>query len=88
MIIKFFDSTLHHHEHFICKEKKIKYLHEYHEKCPIPSFVQSVYSLNKTIHVKQDVSIYEITINDIFANVYKRTKYSFSLRAPPFNIIN
>ena len=84
--IKLFDSTFHHHDHFICTAKNAKHFHEYHKTCPIPGFVLSLYSINKLIHINHRVSYYEDVTNNIITRYYKKPRYSFSLRAPPLNI--
>ena len=84
--VKFFDSSFHHHKHFICTAKNVKHFHEYHETCPIPGFVLSFYSLNKILHINHKVFYYEYLTNNILTGYCKKPKYSFLLRAPPVNI--
>ncbi len=84
MTIKLFDGLFHHHDHFYCTAKNEKHFHEYHKKCPIPSFELSLFSVEKHIQTTQK-HFYRIELNDNYNFVYccNNSKYSFLLRAPP-----
>ena len=86
LTVKLFDSTLHHHDRFVCTAKTVQHFHEFHKACPIPGFVLSFYSLNKTVHVNRELFYYEIITIDILINYCKNPGYSFALRAPPLHI--
>ena len=84
MTIKLVDGLFHHHDHFHCTAKNEKHFHEHHEKCPIPSFKLSIFSVEKHIQNTQRQNYY-IKQNDNykFDNCCNRSKYSFLLQAPP-----
>jgi len=82
--VKLFDGFFHHHDHFHCNAKNEKHFHEHHEKCPIPSFVLSFFSVEKHIQTTQK-HFYRVELNDNYNFIYccNNSKYSFLLRAPP-----
>ena len=84
MTIKLVDGLFHHHDHFHCTAKNEKHFHEHHEKCPIPSFKLSIFSVEKHIQTTQK-HFYRVELNDNYNFVYccNNSKYSFLLRAPP-----
>jgi len=84
MTIKLFDGLFHHHNHFHCTAKNEKHFHEHHEKCPIPSFELSFFSVEKHIQTTQK-HIYCVEYIDNYSFEYccKKLEYSFLLRAPP-----
>lgn len=86
MTIKLLDSAFHHHGHFVCTAKNTKQLHEFHSKCPVQSFVLSVFFLQKIPQIDREISFYETIINDISVHYFRISRYSFLLRAPPLNI--
>jgi len=84
MTVKLLDGLFHHHDHFICTAIHELHFHEHHDKCPIPCFELSFYSLNKII-LETHKTIYcdRIFINYISRYFNNKLKYSFLLRAPP-----
>lgn len=85
MFVKLFDSHFHHHEHFVCSAEKESHFHEHYEKCPIPNFEFSFFSLEKNIQIAKSLSYnVELVKNYCFTYNYDYSKYSFLLRAPPF----
>ena len=84
MSIKLLDGLFHHHDHFICTAKHEHHFHEHHEKCPIPSFELSFFSVEKHLQTTQK-HFYRVELNDNYNFVYccDNSKYSFLLRAPP-----
>jgi hypothetical protein len=78
----------HEHNHFICKAGNVKHLHTFHHSCGICNFE---FSLSIDDHVEtpttkpefseQPVGIYSSRI------FFDNTKFSFSLRGPPANMI-
>ena len=84
MTIKLFDGLFHHHNHFHCTAKNEKHFHEHHEKCPIPSFELSFFSVEKHIETTKK-HFYRVELNDNynFVACCNNSKYSFLLRAPP-----
>lgn len=84
MIIKLFDGLFHHHNHIHCTAKNEKYFHEHHDKCPIPNFELSSFSVENHKQIIQK-HFYHVEINDIYNFLYccNNLKYSFLLRAPP-----
>jgi hypothetical protein len=84
MTIKLFDGLFHHHDHFHCTAKNEKHFHRYHEKCPIPSFELSFFSIEKQIQTTQKFD-FGVEQNDLyhFTPCCNSLKYSFLLRAPP-----
>ena len=85
MSIKLLDGLFHDHDHFHCTAKNEKHFHEHHEKCPIPSFELSFFSVEKYTQTPQKHS-YTVKLNENYNFVYYSNylKYSFLLRAPPF----
>ena len=84
MTTKLFDGLFHHHDHFICTAKHEHHFHEYHEKCLIPNFELSLYSIEKQFFKTQKVYYsVELTINYFFVYCCNNSKHSFLLRAPP-----
>jgi hypothetical protein len=89
MTVKLLDSRFHHHYHFICTAKNEHHFHEYHDKCSIPGFEFFLYTLNKIVLETQKTFYFEkLLINYFSIRCCSESKYSFSLRAPPFNIHN
>ena len=84
MTIKLLDGFFHHHDHFNCTAKNEKHFHRYHEKCPIPSFELSFFSVEKQTQTTQKLDC-DIEQNNIynFTPCCNNSKYSFLLRAPP-----
>jgi len=84
MTIKLLDGLFHHHYHFHCTATNEKHFHEHHEKCPIPSFELSLFSVEKHIQTTQK-QYYGVEHDDNYNFVYccSNSKYSFLLRAPP-----
>ena len=84
MAIKLVDGLFHHHDHFHCTAKNETHFHEHDEKCPIPSFELSFFSIEKHIQKIQRHNYY-VKQNDNYNFVYccYSSKYSFLLRAPP-----
>jgi len=82
MTIKLLDGLFHHHDHFHCTAKNEKHFYEHHEKCPIPSFELSFFSVEKHIQTTQK-HFYRVELNDNYNFVYYCTNsnYSFLLRA-------
>ena len=80
MTVKLFDGLFHHHDHIICTAKNEKHFHEHHEKCPIPSFELSLFSVEKHIQNTQRHN-YCVKQNDNYNFVYccNNSKYSFLL---------
>ena len=84
MTIKLIDGLFHHHDHFICTAKHEHHFHEHHDKCSIPDFEFSLYSLNKIILETQKTFYCDrLTINYTSNYCCSKLKYSFLLRAPP-----
>jgi len=84
MTVKLSDGLFHHHDHFICTAKHELHFHKHHDKCPIPGFELSLYSLNKIILETHKTSYCDgLFINYISRYCYSKLKYSFLLRAPP-----
>lgn len=75
----------HHHNHFECKSKTEKHIHTEQEKCYICNFEFSVFSsnFNELFTVKISPLIKFIHSCYKFHNS-NWSKYSFSLRAPPY----
>ena len=86
MTIKLLDGLFHHHDHFHYTAKNEKHFYKYHEKCPIPSFELSIFSVEKHFQTAQK-SYYcgEQEDNYNFVYCYNNSKYSFLLRAPPIH---
>lgn len=84
MTIKLIDGLFHHHDQFHCTTKHEKHFYEHHEKCPIPSFDLSLFSVEKHIQITQKHN-FCAEQNDNYNFVYccNSLKYSFLLRAPP-----
>jgi len=82
--IKLFDGLFHHHYYFHCIAKNEKHFHEHHEKCPIPSFDLSFFSVEKQIQTTQKID-FGVEQNDVynFTSCCNNSRYSFLLRAPP-----
>jgi len=78
----------HHHEHFECKAKNEKHLHEYHKKCAVCSFELSVFSSHYNYYInpkEQPVAKYSNNYRSVHYS--SLSKYLFSLRAPPYRQI-
>ena len=77
----------HHHEHFICKAKNEKHLHDYHKQCAVCSFEFSVFA-SDNINIDSNKN----TPSDKYCNNYSSidysalSKYTFLLRAPPVGL--
>ncbi len=84
MSIKLFDGHLHHHDDFHCTAKAEKHFHKHHEKCPIPNFELSLFSVAKQVQTIQKYN-YFVEKSAIYEFVYYNNslKYLFLLRAPP-----
>jgi hypothetical protein len=84
MTAKLIDGLFHHHDHFDCIAKNEKHFHEHHEKCPIPSFDLSFFSVEKQIQTTQKID-FGVEQNDVynFTSCCNNSRYSFLLRAPP-----
>lgn len=83
-IVKLFDSSFHHHNHFVCNAKTERHFHKYHEICPIPSFDLPSFSLIKSKFETQNTFlIHEILISFISDFCLCNSNYSYLLRAPP-----
>jgi hypothetical protein len=84
MTIKLLDGLFHQHDHFICTAKHEHHFHEHHDKCPIPGFEFSLYSLNKIILETQKTFYQDGLIISYISNYCNsKSKYPFLLRAPP-----
>jgi hypothetical protein len=84
MSIKLLDGLFHHHVHLICTAKDERHLHEHHEKCPIPGYEFSLYTLNKILIETQKAFYCDgLTINYTSNYCNSKSKYSFLFRAPP-----
>ena len=81
LTIKLLDGLFHHHDHFQCTAKNEKHFHEHHEKCPIPSFELSFFSVEKHFQTTQK-HIYCVEYIDNYSFVYccKKLEYSFLLK--------
>ena len=78
----------HHHAHFECKAKNEKHFHECHEKCAICSFEFSVFSSDyKKFILPKEQPVAKFCNNYRSVNYSSLSKYSFSLRAPPYRQI-
>lgn len=89
MTIKLLDSQFHHHDHFICTAKSEHHFHKYHDKCPILGFEFFLYTINKRVLETQKIFYFDKLFVLFFSiYCYSKSKYSFSLRAPPLNIHN
>ena len=89
MTIKLFDDFFHHHDYFVCTAKYEKHFHKFHEICPIASFDLSLFTVDKILFETQRAFYYdELYINNISNNCCFKSRYSFSLRAPPLSIYN
>jgi hypothetical protein len=78
----------HHHEHFECKAKNEKHFHEYHEKCAVCSFEFSVFSSDYKYYIIPKEQPVEKCCNNYRSVHYSSlSKFSFSLRAPPYRQI-
>jgi hypothetical protein len=87
-IVQFEHHLEHHHEHFICKAKNEQHLHEYHENCFVCNFEFSVFSSDhKNIVIRNDQPEDKYFNNYRLVHYSNRSKYSFSLRAPPVKFI-
>lgn len=84
MTIKILDGLFHHHDHFICTAKNEKHFHEHHEKCQIPGFELSFFSVEKHIQTTEK-TYFCVEQNGKYCFVFccNNSKYSFLLRAPP-----
>lgn len=81
---KFLDGLFHEHDHFHCTVKNEAHFHAYHEKCPIPNYKLSFFSVAKQIQpVAKQIYLKELKNNYRFVYYCKHSKYSFLLRAPP-----
>ncbi len=87
LTVKLLDGFFHHHDHFRCTAKNEKHIHEYHKKCPIPSFELSFFSVKKQIQTIQKY-FYHLELNDYYNFGYycDNSKFLFLLRAPPIHI--
>ncbi|MFP4047986.1 MAG: hypothetical protein ACLFT4_09560 [Bacteroidales bacterium] len=84
MTIKLFDGLFHHHDHFHCTAKNEKHFHKYHEKCPIPGFELSFFSIEKHFQNKNYQEFGEEQSEAYsFRPCCDNSSYSFLLRAPP-----
>ncbi len=82
--VKFFDGLFHQHDHFHCTVKNEVHFHEYHEKCPIPNYKLSFFSVEEHIQaVQKYFFLAEVVDNYTFLHHCNNSKYSFLLRAPP-----
>lgn len=78
----------HHHEQFECKAKNEKHFHEYHEKCAVCSFEFSVFSSGyKNFILPKEQPVAKYCNNYRSVHYSSLSKYSFSLRAPPYRQI-
>jgi hypothetical protein len=84
MTIKLFDGLFHRHDHFHCTAKNEKHFHRYHEKCPIPGFEFSFFSIEKHFQ-NTDKQYFGEEKSEIysFTPYCNSLSYSFLLRAPP-----
>ena len=77
----------HHHEHFECKAKNEKHLHEEHEKCSVCSFEFSVFASDAScINFEKEKHSDKYCNNYSSINYSTQSKYSFLLRAPPVGL--
>jgi hypothetical protein len=75
----------HHHDHFHCNVKNEKHYHDYHDKCLICSFEFSIFisDINKIVS-EEEIPVSNYKENYQSAYYSNLSKYSFSLRAPPY----
>jgi len=74
----------HHHENFICKTKKEKRFHVFHENCNICNFEFSIFtSTDEIIEPTKEETLVGYINNYCSAYYYNFSAFSFSLRAPP-----
>lgn len=74
----------HHHEHFECKAKSEKHIHEKHEQCVICNYQFSEYSTLQKGKLKPSERIIAKYCNNYSSIYYSSSpKYLFLLRAPP-----
>jgi hypothetical protein len=79
----------HHHEHFVCKAKNEKHLHEEHENCAVCSFEFSVFASDVlNINFENEKPSDKYCNNYSSINYSSLSKYSFLLRAPPVGLSN
>lgn len=75
----------HHHDHIECYPKNENQYHEYHTKCAVCNFEFSVFSLEFENIVLQNILPVTGYLNNYCPVIYSTfNKYSFLLRAPPF----
>jgi hypothetical protein len=78
----------HQHHHFECHAHHHKHLHTYHEICDACNFEFSMF-----LPAETQVQLTSVPVIDNYLNNYQNThyanspKYSFLLRAPPFNLL-
>jgi len=84
MTTQLFDAFFHHHYHITIAENTENHFQVHHDKCPIPNFQLSIFSLqkdktetNKTNYSDPFIILYR---SDYYSD---KSNYSFLLRAPP-----
>lgn len=79
-----FDSLFHHHYHNSHSLNADSHFQIYHDKCPIPDFQLSLFSLPKSIDENEKTN-HNNTLIVLFRSAYYSdlSNYSFLLRAPP-----
>jgi len=86
MTVKLFDGLFHHHDHFICTAQLELHFHKHHDKCPIPGFELSFYSLTRIIfETHKAIFCDTLFLSYISGHFSNKFEYSFLLRAPPVN---
>jgi hypothetical protein len=74
----------HHHDHFECKTKTEKHIHDHHEKCQICSFDFSIFMSEAFFSLLENPISFGVYINDYkVCNFSSTPDYFFLLRAPP-----
>lgn len=78
----------HHHDSFVCKAKKEKHYHVFHDKCSVCNFEFSVFSTEpENILLQKELPADKFCNNYRSVNYTNFSKYSFLLRAPPYKQI-
>lgn len=79
--------VFHQHNHCFYSADKEKHIHEFHKKCAIPGLELSFFEAEEQALIAKK-QYYFIAITDKYKSVFVNinSKFSFLLRAPPFDI--
>ena len=77
-------KLIHHHEHFVFKDKNEKHYYKLHEKCEVCLFNFSIFS-SETINIdfKKEQVLDNYCNHYVFKCFASLSQFSFLLRAPP-----